>query len=126
MIKPRWRKVVNDLLANPARTILVMLAIAVGIFAFGGTLITRSVVIENMNESYAATSPATIKIWGSPFDRHTVDLQVVATLKLPHGGARRLTVDPVHFQIETQDPVQRHVRERGGLRGRGRFSNSVF
>jgi putative ABC transport system permease protein len=74
MLKPRWRKVVNDLLANPARTILVMLAIAVGIFAFGGTLITRSVVIENMTESYAATSPATIKIWGSPFDRHTVDL----------------------------------------------------
>jgi putative ABC transport system permease protein len=67
----RWRKIVRDLWDNKARTILVVLAIAVGVFAFGGMFITREVALEDMNSAYAATNPADIQIYGS-FDEHIV------------------------------------------------------
>ena len=35
MIPPRWRKVLRDLWSNKTRTILVVLSIAVGVFAVG-------------------------------------------------------------------------------------------
>ncbi len=35
MIRPRWRKVLRDLWSNKTRTLLVVLSIAVGVFAVG-------------------------------------------------------------------------------------------
>ena len=35
MLSPRWRKVLGDLWSNKTRTILVVLSIAVGVFAVG-------------------------------------------------------------------------------------------
>ena len=35
MLSPRWRKVLRDLWSNKTRTILVVLSIAVGVFAVG-------------------------------------------------------------------------------------------
>ncbi len=35
MLKPRWRKVLGDLWSNKTRTLLVVLSIAVGVFAVG-------------------------------------------------------------------------------------------
>ena len=35
MLSPRWRKVLRDLWGNRARTMLVVLSIAVGVFAVG-------------------------------------------------------------------------------------------
>ncbi len=35
MFSPRWQKVFRDLGSNKTRTVLVVLAIAVGIFTFG-------------------------------------------------------------------------------------------
>ncbi|MEJ2557520.1 MAG: hypothetical protein P8186_15085 [Anaerolineae bacterium] len=35
MISPRWRKVLRDLWHNKARTVIVVLSIAVGVFAVG-------------------------------------------------------------------------------------------
>ena len=46
---PRWRKVLRDIWGNKSRTTLVVLAIAVGVFAFGGMFMTRDVLIANMN-----------------------------------------------------------------------------
>ena len=34
-MRPRWRKVLSDLIDNKARTLLVVLSIAVGVFAIG-------------------------------------------------------------------------------------------
>lgn len=34
-MKPRWRKVLHDLVDNRARTLLVVFSIAVGVFSIG-------------------------------------------------------------------------------------------
>ena len=35
MLSPRWHKVLSDLWGNKTRTVLVVLSIAVGVFALG-------------------------------------------------------------------------------------------
>ena len=71
-VSPRWRKVIRDIWDNKARTILVVLAIAVGVFAFGGVFISQSVLIHDMNTGYAATNPASVILGVSPFDESLV------------------------------------------------------
>jgi putative ABC transport system permease protein len=70
---PRWHKVLNDLSENKARTILVVLAIAVGVIAFGSVFVAREMAITDMNQAYRATHPPEVTIYGSPFDRDTVN-----------------------------------------------------
>lgn len=45
MLSPRWRKVLRDLWSNKTRTALVVLSIAIGVFAIG--MITGARVIMN-------------------------------------------------------------------------------
>ena len=45
MLTPRWHKVIRDLWSNKTKTILVVLAIAVGLFAFGSVFITQDVLV---------------------------------------------------------------------------------
>ncbi|MGF1506308.1 MAG: ABC transporter permease [Anaerolineae bacterium] len=71
-LDPRWRKVLRDIWNNKARTVLVVLAIAVGVFAFGGMFITQQVLLENMNEGFLATNPATITVDMAPFEESVV------------------------------------------------------
>ncbi len=71
-ISPRWSKVIRDLWTNKVRTILVMMAIAVGVFAFGSMFITRKVLLQSMNEGFASTNPATITVSMSSFDESLV------------------------------------------------------
>ena len=63
MINPRWRKVIRDLQANKTRTILVVLAIAVGVFAFASVFITGEVLVNDMNTQYEAINASTITIY---------------------------------------------------------------
>lgn len=72
LLAPRWRKVIRDIVDNKARTVLVVLAIAVGVFAFGGVFITQEVLISDMNTGYATTNPATISFSMSPFTESDV------------------------------------------------------
>jgi len=67
-IRPRWRKVLRDLWDNKARTVLVVLAIAVGVFAFGGVFITQEVLVADMNNGYQSINPASITMEVSNFD----------------------------------------------------------
>jgi len=67
-MRPRWRKVVADLWENKTRTLLVVLSIAIGIFAVG-TIVAASVIIpRSMNNSYAASHPANIVLRTDAFD----------------------------------------------------------
>ena len=54
---PRWRKVFRDLGGNKSRTLLVVLSMAVGIFAIGVVSGSQSVLLRDLNGSYAATQP---------------------------------------------------------------------
>ncbi len=72
MIGPQWQKVINDLWDNKARTILVVLAIAAGVFAFGGIFMSKEVIFDDMNEQYAAIHPSSIEMSVSSFDEELV------------------------------------------------------
>jgi putative ABC transport system permease protein len=63
MISPRWRKVVRDLWANKTRTVMVVLAIAVGIFAFASVFITGDVLVADMNTQYQAINASSITLF---------------------------------------------------------------
>ncbi len=61
-MRPRWKKVISDLWDNKARTLLVVLSIAVGVLAIG--VITGAYVIidTDMSVSYAAHNPANLEL----------------------------------------------------------------
>lgn len=58
MIRPRWHKVLNDLWLNKTRTVLVVLSIAVGVFAIGVIMNARLVLSNSLSATYEATAPA--------------------------------------------------------------------
>ncbi len=68
MLSPRWQKVVRDLWSNKLRTLLVVLAIAVGTAAFGMMGISQAVLTTNLQTAFADSNPAHITMNVSPFD----------------------------------------------------------
>lgn len=63
LIKPRWRKVLRDLWLNRNRTIVVVLSIAVGVFAVGAITSSQIILSRDLTESYLATNPAHATIY---------------------------------------------------------------
>lgn len=63
MLSPRWRKVLRDLWGNKTRTVLVVLSIAVGVFAVGLITGTQAVLFQDMNLSFLASNPAQIVLF---------------------------------------------------------------
>jgi len=53
-----WRKVVRDFWQEPTRSILVALAMALGIAAFSAVLSTFAILDRELNQGYLATNPA--------------------------------------------------------------------
>lgn len=56
-MSPRWRKVFRDLSSHRFRTMLVVLSIAIGIFAVGVVLGTREVLLREFDVDFAASVP---------------------------------------------------------------------
>jgi putative ABC transport system permease protein len=61
-MSPRWQKVWRDLLVNKSRTIVVVLAIAVGVVAFGGVFTTQSLLLHDMASQYKAINPTSLTV----------------------------------------------------------------
>lgn len=72
MISPRWWKVIRDVWDNKSRTILVVLSIAIGVFAFGGLFITRVIAEGALDGQYRLTNSPQISMSLPPFDDHFV------------------------------------------------------
>ncbi len=68
MISPRWRKVLQDLWFNRTRTILVILSIAVGVFALGTVEGSRTIVMRDMRATYGRIHPQSAIVVTQPFD----------------------------------------------------------
>ncbi len=68
-MRPRWRKVLSDLIDNKARTILVVFSIAVGVFAIGVIAGAYVIISEDMGVSYASYNPSNIEIRMTDFDQ---------------------------------------------------------
>ena len=58
MANTRWYKVRNDLTGNKTRTLLIVLSIAVGLFAVGTIVSARTLLSTEMARSYAAINPS--------------------------------------------------------------------
>ncbi|RMG66108.1 MAG: FtsX-like permease family protein [Chloroflexi bacterium] len=72
MFAPRWRKVMRDLWLNKTRTLLVILSIAVGVFAVGAVIGARTILARDLQAQYAATNEASMSIAASGLDEQFV------------------------------------------------------
>lgn len=73
MNAPRWRKVLSDLLGNKTRTALVVLSIAVGIFAVGMIAGSYVIIERDMTKSFDAVNAADAAIYTDGFDDDFAD-----------------------------------------------------
>jgi putative ABC transport system permease protein len=67
-MKPRWRKVLHDLIDNKGRTLLVVFSIAVGVFSIGVIAGAYQIISNDMSASYAANIPSNIEMRMENFD----------------------------------------------------------
>jgi len=67
-MKPRWRKILHDLVDNKGRTLLVVFSIAVGVFSIGVIAGAYQIISNDMSVSYAANQPANIEMRMTNFD----------------------------------------------------------
>lgn len=74
MMRPRWKKVIRDLWMNKTRTLLVVLSIAVGVFAFGTIASARVNILDLLRASYLNINPASASITTELFDQDLVDV----------------------------------------------------
>jgi putative ABC transport system permease protein len=58
MLRARWYKVINDLIGNKTRTLLIVLSMSIGLFALGIILSARTILSEGLAESFAAINPS--------------------------------------------------------------------
>jgi len=68
MMRPRWSKVLQDLWSNRTRSALVILSIAVGLFALGMIVTIDQVIEEDRDVSYRAIYPANVYLSLAGFD----------------------------------------------------------
>ncbi len=68
MLSPRWHKVVRDIWGNKLRTALVVLSIAVGVFAVGMIAGARETAVTALDASWNSTNPANVMIYTDLFD----------------------------------------------------------
>ncbi|MCX8026119.1 MAG: hypothetical protein N3A60_13040, partial [Thermanaerothrix sp.] len=96
MMRPRWRKVLSDLIGNLGRSILVVLSIAVGLFAIGILITNHRVIAEDMVTGYRAVNPANIMMVTTPFGDDLVD-----QVKGIKGVTEALGVHRVSLRVRT-------------------------
>jgi putative ABC transport system permease protein len=71
-MKPRWRKVLHDLIDNKGRTLLVVFSIAVGVFSIGVIAGAYQIISNDMSTSYSASRPANVELRMTNFDEDTL------------------------------------------------------
>jgi putative ABC transport system permease protein len=67
MPDPRWSKLVRDVLSHKIRTLLVVLSIAVGVFAILVVMGGRGMLVESFDENYPRSAPANASFYTSDF-----------------------------------------------------------
>ena len=68
MLDTRWQKVLVDLWKNRSRTLIVALAIAVGVYAVGVVVNARTILVREYDSDQAGALPASAVIQTYPFD----------------------------------------------------------
>ena len=72
-LDPRWRKVLRDLMTHKLRTLLVVLSIAVGIFAILVVMGGRGILLDTFSTNFPKSNPSTAVLYTSGFDRSMIE-----------------------------------------------------
>ena len=67
ILEPRWAKILRDLTAHKLRTMLVVLSIAVGIFAIVAVMGGRGMLIDSFAVNFPASNPMSATMFTSDF-----------------------------------------------------------
>ncbi|HEU4833370.1 MAG TPA: FtsX-like permease family protein [Pyrinomonadaceae bacterium] len=67
-----WRKAIRDFWHERARTVLVVLAIALGISAFAAVLSSYAILVRELDQGYLATNPASAVLRINSIDKDLV------------------------------------------------------
>ena len=127
VLKVRWIKVLRELSSNKARTLLVVLSIAIGVFAVGTIANSWVVLLDDLNTAYLAANPASAVMSVDAFDDDLVQAvaaqrgiaqaegrrSIVVKLRQPNGDLFNLNLDAVdNFDNLT---ISRFTPEDGAL-----------
>jgi putative ABC transport system permease protein len=97
MSSPRWHKVLADLKLSRSRTLLVILSIAIGVFAVGTMLTAQTALQEGVDQSFDDANAASAVLMTEPFGEELV----AATQNLPEiDDAQGRAVLQVRLQID--------------------------
>lgn len=101
----RWRKVLLDLWSNKARTLLVVAAIAVGVFAVGLVATAQHILLRELRRDYAASRPASGTLYTSPLDDDIIRAVAAMPEVAVAEGRRSLRVRAVVGENEWREVV---------------------
>jgi len=73
MFSPRWRKLLRDLRAAKGRMVMMVIAIAVGIFGVGTILSAYTILTREISRNYLSTNPASAFLEMDKVDDSFVD-----------------------------------------------------
>jgi putative ABC transport system permease protein len=68
MISIRWRKILRDVWGNKTRSILVILSIAIGVFAVGTIVSSQAVMMRELRANYRSINPSGAWMYCDAFD----------------------------------------------------------
>ena len=71
-LPPRWHKVIRDLTTHKLRTLLVVLSIAVGIFAIGVVMGGRGILTREFDTDYLSSAAPSAEFFTTDFDASLV------------------------------------------------------
>lgn len=91
-----WRKAIRDIWQERTRTILVILAISIGIAGFSTVMSTYAILTRELDRGYLATNPASATLWA---DR--IDDGLVAAIKSQTAVSDAEPRRTVHARIRT-------------------------
>jgi putative ABC transport system permease protein len=101
----RWRYAWRDLWKHKTRTLLVILSITVGVFAFGTILGAGNLLRRELRIEYLAIQPASATLHTTPFDHDLVDaIQRMPAVALAEG---RTSVVVRFWQGENPSPASK-------------------
>src|SRR5512141_466644 len=106
MLRPRWRKMLGDLWSNKTRTILVVLSIAVGVFAVGMIAGSQVMLAHDMSAANDASNPFSASINTDD----TFDDELVQTIRRMPGVDDAEGLSTPVFQVSAGPGVWKNTR----------------
>jgi len=107
MLSPRWRKILRDLWGNKTRTVLVVLSIAVGVFAVGMIAGSQVIFTRELNQSWMAVNPYDAQVFAALFDDELLGMVRNMPEVEEADGRRSFTV---RFKADPEDAQWRNLQ----------------